>query len=192
MPGLEATQGHCTSSHLCSTLIAAPIDKLESLIVQQQNQIHQISSNQVASRPSPQEIVTYRSPSILHHTPHVSRAETALFLQKPTPTFPSQNAIHNQFGAGVTDGRPTPSVTGNGYNGQHEDMQQNMGGIHRDSFSAYNDQFAPSISRSLGQADADFPPYDLLYGLVDLFFKHIYPVRSSKHHVGVTHRMQRD
>jgi hypothetical protein len=31
------------------------------------------------------------------------------------------------------------------------------------------------MSRSLGQADADFPPYDLLYGLVDLFFKHIYP-----------------
>jgi len=25
------------------------------------------------------------------------------------------------------------------------------------------------------QGDKDFPPYDLLYGLVDLFFKHIYP-----------------
>jgi hypothetical protein len=50
-----------------------------------------------------------------------------------------------------------------------------MGGLHRDSFSSYSDHFAPSMSRSLGQADADFPPYDLLYGLVDLFFKHIYP-----------------
>lgn len=55
-------------------------------------------------------------------------------------------------------------------------MQQAMGGLHRDSFSAYNDQFTPTaMSRALGQADADFPPYDLLYGLVDLFFKHIYP-----------------
>jgi hypothetical protein len=48
-------------------------------------------------------------------------------------------------------------------------------GMHRDSFSQYNDQFAPAMSRALSQADADFPPYDLLYGLVDLFFKHIYP-----------------
>jgi hypothetical protein len=54
-------------------------------------------------------------------------------------------------------------------------MQQGMSGMHRDSFSSYNEQFAPSMSRSLGQGDADFPPYDLLYGLVDLFFKHIYP-----------------
>jgi hypothetical protein len=28
---------------------------------------------------------------------------------------------------------------------------------------------------AIGQSDNDFPPYDLLYGLVDLFFKHIYP-----------------
>lgn len=54
-------------------------------------------------------------------------------------------------------------------------MSQGMGGLQRDSFSSYSDHFAPAMSRSLGQAEADFPPYDLLYGLVDLFFKHIYP-----------------
>lgn len=55
-------------------------------------------------------------------------------------------------------------------------MQNGMGSLHRDSYSSYtNDQFHPAMSRALGQSDADFPPYDLLYGLVDLFFKHIYP-----------------
>lgn len=31
------------------------------------------------------------------------------------------------------------------------------------------------MAGALAQGDKDFPPYDLLYGLVDLFFKHIYP-----------------
>lgn len=145
-------------------------DKLESLIVQQQNQIAHLSNNQIAaSGPSPQEIAAFRSPPVIQ-TPHIPRPETALFIQKPTATFPSQNAIQNQFGNGVTDSRPTPSVTGNGY----EDMQS---GFQRDAYTPFNnnDQYHPAMSRALGQADADFPPYDLLYGLVDLFFKHIYP-----------------
>jgi hypothetical protein len=55
-------------------------------------------------------------------------------------------------------------------------MQSGLGGLQRDGYSSFGaDHFAPSMSRTLGQADADFPPYDLLYGLVDLFFKHIYP-----------------
>jgi hypothetical protein len=155
-------------------LTLSPVDKLESLLVQQQNQIHQLSNNQITSGPSPQEAAAFRSPPVLH-TPHVPRPETALFLQKPTPTFPSQNAIQNQFGAGVTDGRPTPSVTGNGYTGHPEDMPQGITRLQRDSFSSYSDHFVPLMSRSLGQAEADFPPYDLLYAVVDLFFKHVWP-----------------
>ncbi|KAH8723212.1 fungal-specific transcription factor domain-containing protein [Phaeosphaeriaceae sp. PMI808] len=163
-PGLRAGYGR---------ELEARLDKLESLIARQQTQIHQLSNASVASGP-PQEVSAFRSPSILQ-TPHLPRHETALFLQKPSPTFPSQSAIQNQFGAGVTDARPTPLIAGNGYHGHPEDIQQGMGGLHRDSFASYNDQFNPSMSRALGQADADFPPYDLLYGLVDLFFKHIYP-----------------
>jgi hypothetical protein len=150
-------------------LIVLHADKLESLLVQQQNQIQQLSNNQIASGPSPQEAAAFRSPPVLN-TPHVPRPETALFLQKPASAFPSQNAMQSQFGAGVTDNRPT-----NGYNGHAEDMSQGISGLQRDSFASYNDHFAPSMSRSLGQPDADFPPYDLLYGLVDLFFKHIQP-----------------
>jgi hypothetical protein len=146
-------------------------DKLENLLVQQQSQINHLSSTQVAT-PSPHEISTFRSPPVIQ-TPHIPRPETALFIQKPTQTFPSQNAIQNQFG--VTDNRPTPSVTGNGY-GQAEEMQSGLGGLQRDGYASFaNDHFQPAMPRSLGQSDADFPPYDLLYGLVDLFFKHIYP-----------------
>ncbi|EAT81309.2 hypothetical protein SNOG_11601 [Parastagonospora nodorum SN15] len=166
-PGLRAGYGR---------ELEARLDKLENLIVQQQNQIHHLSTNQIAANHSPQEASSYRpSPPILPHTPHVPRPETALFLQKPASTFPSQNALQTQFSARVTDGRPAPSVTGNAYQGQAEEMQQPMTGLHRDSFSSYSEQFTPSMSRSLGQTDADFPPYDLLYALVDLFFKHIYP-----------------
>jgi hypothetical protein len=65
------------------------------------------------------------------------------------------------------DGRPTSSVTVDGYHGQDD-----MGGLQRDAFTPYHNQFPRSgMSRALGQADTDFPPYDLLYGLVDLFFK---------------------
>ncbi|KAH6046543.1 hypothetical protein HBI54_082900 [Parastagonospora nodorum] len=166
-PGLRAGYGR---------ELEARLDKLENLIVQQQTQIHHLSTNQIAANHSPQEASSYRpSPPILPHTPHVPRPETALFLQKPASTFPSQNALQTQFSARVTDGRPAPSVTGNAYQGQAEEMQQPMTGLHRDSFSSYSEQFTPSMSRSLGQTDADFPPYDLLYALVDLFFKHIYP-----------------
>jgi hypothetical protein len=58
------------------------------------------------------------------------------------------------------------SVTGNGYHNE-------MSGLTREAFTSYQDQFPPSstMTRALGQADEDFPPYDLLYGLVDLFFK---------------------
>ncbi|KAF2127940.1 C6 transcription factor-like protein [Dothidotthia symphoricarpi CBS 119687] len=156
-PGLRAGYGR---------ELEARLDKLESLLGQQQSQINQLSSRQIAhSGPSPQEVVAaFRSPPIIQ-TPHVPRPETALFISKPTPSFPSQSAIQNNFGNGMTDHRSAPSVTGNGYPGRSEDAYT--------PFS--HDQFTPSISRALGQADVDFPPYDLLYGLVDLFFKHIYP-----------------
>jgi hypothetical protein len=142
--------------------------------VQQQSQINHLSQNQIAaSGPSPQEVASFRSPPVIQ-TPHIPRPETALFIQKPQSTFPSQNAIPNGFG-NTLDAR-SASISGNGYGGQSEEMQPGLGGMQRDGYTPFSsDQFAPSMSRALGQVDADFPPYDLLYGLVDLFFKHIYP-----------------
>jgi hypothetical protein len=66
-------------------------------------------------------------------------------------------------------------------------MSHPLGGLQRDPYAPVapspfnNDRFAtpqmpgPLGPTSIGQADNDFPPYDLLYGLVDLFFKHVYP-----------------
>lgn len=137
--------------------------------MQQQAQINHLSSNQAASsNPSPQDVTAFRSPPIVQ-TPHIPRPETALFIQKPT--FPSQNAIHTPYSNGVTDNHPATSVTGHSYS--TEDMGSVTGGLARDVYTPYHEQFQPAMARNLGHADADFPPYDLLYGLVDLFFKHI-------------------
>ncbi|USP79164.1 uncharacterized protein yc1106_06438 [Curvularia clavata] len=160
-PGLRAGYGR---------ELEARLDKLEALLAQQQSQINHLSSNQVAtSGPSPQQVTAFRSPPVVQ-TPHIPRPETALFIQKPT--FPSQNAIHAPYSNGVTDNRPpSSSVTAHSY--APEDMTSIGGSLSRDPYTPYSEQFQSTMARNLGQTDADFPPYDLLYGLVDLFFKHI-------------------
>jgi hypothetical protein len=99
-------------------------------------------------------------------TPHVPRPETALFLQKAA-TFPAQNAVQN------------------GYHATTEEMASGISSMSRDAYGSLappfnHDRFATPMPTPLSQpgmvqSDNDFPPYDLLYGLVDLFFKHIYP-----------------
>lgn len=73
-------------------------------------------------------------------------------------------------------------MAGNGYHPSPDEMQAGLSGLQRDTYpqvaaSPFNsDRFAPpSMAGGLAQGDTDFPPYDLLYALVDLFFKHIYP-----------------
>ncbi|KAL5119720.1 hypothetical protein ACEQ8H_002326 [Pleosporales sp. CAS-2024a] len=138
-PGLRAGYGR---------ELEARLDKLETLLAQQQTQIQHLSHTHTHTH-SPQDLAAFRpSPPILHHTAHGPRPETALFLQKAASTFPSHNALHtqSQFGPGPTD-----------------------------SFSSYSEQYSPSAARATGLGDAHFPPHDLLYALVDLFFKHVYP-----------------
>jgi hypothetical protein len=162
------------TQHRCSRQPEARLDKLETLITQQQSQINQLSHAHIApAGPSPHDVAAFRSPPVIQ-TPHIPRPETALFIQKPATAFPSHNAIQPGFGSSI-DARSS-SIGGNGYHSHSEDMQPALGHLQRDAYTPFsNDQFAPSMSRGLAQADADFPPYDLLYGLVDLFFKHIYP-----------------
>ncbi|KAF2677094.1 hypothetical protein K458DRAFT_320653 [Lentithecium fluviatile CBS 122367] len=169
-PGLRAGYGR---------ELEARLDKLESLIQQQQHQIHQLSNNQIAqSGTSPHDGSTFRSPPIIQ-TPHIPRPETALFIQKPS-TFHAQSIPPN-FGSAVAEVRQTPAITGNGYHAPAEEVQSALNGMQRDSYGNVtspfnNDRFgAPSMGGALAQGDNDFPPYDLLYGLVDLFFKHVYP-----------------
>ncbi|KAJ4358103.1 uncharacterized protein N0V89_002682 [Didymosphaeria variabile] len=169
-PGLRAGYGRELESRL---------DKLESLLHQQQNQINQLSSNQATPAvTSPQAGPVFRSPTILQQTTHVPRPETALFIQKPG-SFSTATAtpLQPSFPGGISDARQAPSVGSSGYHNSPEDAASNMSGMQqRDAFAFNNDRFAPpSMAGALARGDQDFPPYDLLYGLVDLFFKHIYP-----------------
>ncbi|KAF2200143.1 C6 transcription factor-like protein [Delitschia confertaspora ATCC 74209] len=177
-PGLRAGYGR---------ELEARLDKLESLIHQQQNQIAQISSHQmhhpIPVEHSPQDTAVFRNPPMIQ-TPHIPRPETALFIQKPS-TFPSQSPIQPDFVSGLSGGRqPPPLTAGNGYQpaGASDEVQHPMGSLQtpRDVYGPGAPPPFPSISgqvhhTTIGQNENDFPPYDLLYGLVDLFFKHIYP-----------------
>ncbi|KAF2017748.1 hypothetical protein BU24DRAFT_449354 [Aaosphaeria arxii CBS 175.79] len=175
-PGLRAGYGR---------ELEARLDTLETLIRSQQNQINQLSNNQVApSNTSPQDSGPFRTPPII---PHIPRPETALFIQKPA-SFSSQTSLTPSFVGGIQDARQSaPLQSGqNGYHAPSEDVQSSIGQIPREPYGSSvsnafnNDRFNAPISSSLAQVpiaqpDTDFPPYDLLYGLVDLFFKHVYP-----------------
>ncbi|KAF2812953.1 uncharacterized protein BDZ99DRAFT_437718 [Mytilinidion resinicola] len=127
--------------------LEARLDRLEDIIQKQQNQITQLSHNSnPPSHSSPQqESSLFRSPPMIH-TPHIPRPETALFIQKPS-TFPSQSSLQSDFGYSA----PIPQSP-----------------FETDRFAG------PSIHQPIAQQnDNAFPPYDLLYGLADLFFKHI-------------------
>ncbi|OTB02732.1 hypothetical protein M426DRAFT_322332 [Hypoxylon sp. CI-4A] len=115
------------------------------------------------------------------------QAETALFLQKPS-TFPTTSQ-HVDFGLPP----PTPSI-----HSMHEGFQpqMSMAGISPPNQMGSGLQPGPAAQEYYGQAqqqqqqppnrspgmthgqgqissDQDLPPYDLLYALVDLYFKHI-------------------
>ncbi|KAF1966648.1 C6 transcription factor-like protein [Bimuria novae-zelandiae CBS 107.79] len=169
-PGLRAGYGR---------ELEARLDKLESLIHQQQSQINQLSSNQLApATSSPHTGPVFQSPKILHQAQHIPRPETALFIQKPG-SFSAATAtpLQPSFPGPISDARQAPSVGSNGYQHSPDEVASNISGLQqRDAFAFNNDRFAPpAMADALAQGDKDFPPYDLLYGLVDLFFKHIYP-----------------
>ncbi|CAI6339652.1 unnamed protein product [Periconia digitata] len=172
-PGLRAGYGRELESRL---------DKLESLLHHQQQQIHRLSKAQLApAAPSlSSDGSAFRSPSTLQ-APHIPRAETALFLQKPG-SFSSQPPLQPNYQ--VSDSRPVTAAASNGYppppQPPDEVPSAALGGFPRDSYAPnfpFNGDRLTSSSgpASLSNGDNDFPPYDLLYGLVDLFFRHVYP-----------------
>jgi hypothetical protein len=168
------------------------IDKLEEIIQRQQNQISQLSNNSGSpSDPSPhQDGPVFRSPLI--QTPHIPRPETALFLQKPS-TFQSPSSIQPDFVGGL-GGRQTPALgPTNGFSASipsdeiHPSLR-NLGTARPIYAPIASSQYESSrlglatasipqsiAQQPISQQDNDFPPYDLLYSLADLFFKHINP-----------------
>ncbi|KAI0846961.1 putative C6 transcription factor [Daldinia vernicosa] len=150
---------------------------------------HNIAPSVRNSNPSlPSDHGTPREPASLFRPGESIRtpqAETALFLQKPS-TFPTTSQ-HVDFGLPP----PTPSI-----HSVHDGFQSQMpmagispsnqlgpglqpGPTAQEYYGQSQQQpvRSPGMSVTQGQtqisSDQDLPPYDLLYALVDLYFKHI-------------------
>ncbi|KAI1079812.1 putative C6 transcription factor [Whalleya microplaca] len=183
-PGLRAGYGRELEQRL---------DKLESIIkthseiLQTYHSPHNVAPSVRGSNPSlpsdhgtPHESGSLFRPADSIRTP---QAETALFLQKPStfstntqsidfslpPPTPSMQSMHDSFQpqmqmAGISPHNPLPSLqTGSATQEYYAQAQQPLR--------------SPGMNMSQGQtqisSDHDLPPYDLLYALADLYFKHI-------------------
>ncbi|KAF9636141.1 hypothetical protein BFW01_g7036 [Lasiodiplodia theobromae] len=160
------------------------------MIQRQQHTIQQLASNQ-NSHASPSSAPSQHDAPIFHHTPpvvqtpHVPKPEAALFLQKSSAFPPAQPGLSFSSSLALPNS-PAIHHGGNAY-------QQHMGhGVRNHSISMpsaaggmYSNHNAPLESPSLNismnhqpqpaisSQEPDFPPYDLLYALADLYFKHI-------------------
>ena len=131
----------------------------------------------------------FRSPSDAQ-PPHVPRPEAALFLQKPSMySTPNQNPGQSLMDYNNSLPPHTPSIVQeNSYQQTHQQLQNGMqsgemngvAGGPSDYYANSNPALeSPTLNLSsepqpsLTNPDMNFPPYDLLYALVDLYFKHI-------------------
>ncbi|KAK4990604.1 hypothetical protein LTR50_002460 [Elasticomyces elasticus] len=147
--------------------LEARLDKLEGLLQSQQQSINQLTG---VSSVNQDDSAAFRTPPAPQA--HISHSEPAAFQHHASP-------YHHQ----------TPAVAG--YNS--EPRLENSDAQHRPPLSlnhlssSVSEMYAPTnpplespslnISEapqtSISSQDHDFPPYDLLYALTDLFFKHI-------------------
>lgn len=114
-----------------------------------------------------------------------SRAETALFLQKPT-VFPSAQA--SEYGGTLQPPIQPPTRGPQSLHGSDAFQSNMQAGSHQQNIQLQQSQYAgsqpamsspsvnlehlPKVSIDKG-TDKTLPPYDLLYALVDLYFKHV-------------------
>jgi hypothetical protein len=167
-PGLRAGYGRELEQRL---------DRLEDILRSHAQILESSFTNNSASIPSdqetPQSVTRFRPNEQRNHVPH---AETALFLQKPSD-FPTVSQSID-FSNGMP---PTPGLHGDVF--QQQTMQQ-ANHNHIQSGQApefYSTSQPPLASPSLNitqtqtelASDNALPPYDLLYALVDLYFKYV-------------------
>jgi len=114
------------------------------------------------------------------HRNHVPHAETALFLQKPGAFNGSQSM---DFGNPMPQTPSMPSMHGDvfqqGMQQANHNHQQSMQNSQAPEFYSTTQPPLESPSLNITQNATDFtsdhalPPYDLLYALVDLYFKYV-------------------
>ena len=179
-------QGLPLISHVdCLIPLTLSKDRLEGILQQQQAAISQLISHgqpvTPSSTSSPQAESSFRNASAAVNTVHHGhRAEAALFLQKPSATFaPTSFPPSAEFGGNPngnqSSGFPPASSTGHQLHpsglppaGTRDLYQQPNPALPSASLN-----IGPQASSLSGSSDQDFPPYDLLYALADLFFKHV-------------------
>lgn len=167
-----------------------PADRLEG-IIQSQGQLLEthLLNRPLQNNEQSQEMSTYRSASD-GRPAHVPRPEAALFLQKPSVySTPSQSTGQALIDYNNSLTAQTPSIVqDNSYPHPQQQLQNGMqsagmAGVATGPSDYYTNggsalesptlNISSEPQASLTNADMNFPPYDLLYALVDLYFKHI-------------------
>ncbi|TAQ88971.1 hypothetical protein B7494_g2711 [Chlorociboria aeruginascens] len=185
-PGLRAGYGRELEHRL---------DRLEDILRSHAQILESSFSNHSNSIPSdhetPQSIPSFRTNEGLssQRGGHVPHAETALFLQKPSGFATSSQTM--DFANTMPQTPSMPAIHGDGFqqqqHAQSRQIPMNIQQPTNPSIPAsqqapefYNTDQPPvlpsiSISRNQTELSSDhaLPPYDLLYALVDLYFKFV-------------------
>lgn len=131
-------------------------DKLEGVLQTQQHVLQQLASQLPNTQTASGSFVSPVGPS-----QHVPQAETALFMQAPSMYR------HHGSQPSTIPAPPTSSEVYAPTNPPLESPSLNITGASQPNLST-SDRSTNPVAQ-----DQDFPPYDLLYALTDLFFKHI-------------------
>ncbi|KAH0081248.1 hypothetical protein KCU66_g19956, partial [Aureobasidium melanogenum] len=176
--------------------------KLENVLQAQQQLLQHFTSvipgltNQQLNHQSPSAISTAQS------VDHGARSEAALYMQRPAsyPSVTSPVSVVTNTGFGVAMNSTQPGQQGEQYPQSLQETQQQLSTPHARLDSHPEAPYAPTnpplespslnipgsgqtgnltspqlqmSSQMATSQDAELPPYDLLYSLVDLFFKHV-------------------
>jgi hypothetical protein len=152
-------------------------DRLEGILQQQQNAITQLTQHALPSvhgvtSSCEQDAPLFRTlPSV--HTPHVPRPETALFLQKPSTVAAPSTHFLSSFRNTNVRGSMNLGTEPHARSLPHDNLSTPEYAPSNPPLSSPTLNHSGSQSQHLLSSEQDFPPYDLLYALADLYFKHV-------------------
>lgn len=153
------------------------LDKLEGVLQTQQSLLQQLTTHLSGHSPGNQQ----QSPHSVNSSQHVPQAEAALFMQtanmypntQSNASYPATSQMsqqqHQQQSRSSLPNVQIPLPSGEPYAAANPPLESPSLNIHQGQQSSLASNNGPS---SVSQ-DQDFPPYDLLYALTDLFFKHV-------------------
>ena len=181
-PGLRAGYGRELEQRLdkLEEILKSHSQILESSQYARNNHTASVSNHSLHSdNDTPQSIPGY-PPREQRGSMHIPHAETALFLQKPQ-NFGNTQAIDFAGDASRTSSVQSIHATENFQQVMQQQLPQHHGMPNTTSPEFYSTSNPPIQSPSLNldqpspiiSSDHALPPYDLLYTLVDLYFKYV-------------------